>query len=182
MFESSSVALAVGFVVVRAVPIIIPPLPGILIDFAGIAFFGSLYGCVLGLLGMHLGSVCAFFVARYHREWVSARMPILTRLHTLEGQYSPRQTFAALVSVRVFTSPLFDYVNYVAGFSSMSFRMYFFSTLVGTVPYAIVVYYIGESILAFGPVLAAGAVGALLIGLWFLKRKLMAQALRGEVG
>ena len=161
------------FVLARAVPIIIPPIPGIGFDLIGIILFGWQWGLVFGLLGGMLGSAVAFYLTRRHRAWVLARMPLLATLHALEDRYSERQKFWTLVGVRLLTSPMFDYVNYVAGLTKMRFRSYMLSTFLGVLPYAFCVYYFGERVLAMGWLVGVCAFVVLMCGVGMLQHQLM---------
>lgn len=136
------------FMLLRMVPILIPPIPGIAFDLLGIALFGWLWGLIYALIGAHVASVIAFYIARYHREWVAAHIAPIAALHRLEEQYSERQKFVILVAVRFLTSPFFDYMNYLAGLTKLSLPRYLLSTFVGVFPYAFCIYYFGERLLS----------------------------------
>ena len=69
------------FVLLRAVPIIIPPIPGVLFDLVGVAIFGWQLGLALALMGALLGSSASFFIARYFREPLVKRFVPLPKLH-----------------------------------------------------------------------------------------------------
>ena len=161
------------FVLLRSVPVIIPPIPGVGFDLLGIALFGWQYGLILALLGGHLGSVIAFYLARRHRAFVARHVHALSALHALEEQYSERQKFWTLVGVRFMTSPLFDYVNYIAGLTKMSFSKYLLSTFIGIFPYAFCIYYFGQRMLQMGWVYAVFAFVGLLILLSLFQDRIM---------
>jgi len=138
------------FILLRAVPVIIPPIPGIAFDLLGIAVFGWKLGLILALIGGHLGAIIAFYLARYYRDFVARYLAPIRTLHHLEERYSEKEKFWILIAVRFVTSPVFDYVNYVAGFTKMSFTKYILSTFIGVLPYSFCIYYFGGKLLMSG--------------------------------
>ena len=140
------------FVIARMLPIVIPEIPGLIFDLVGVAIFGWKLGLVLALIGALLGSSVSFFIARRFREAVVKHFVPLQKLHELEARYSEKQKFWTLVGARFITSPFFDYVNYAAGLTRMSFPTFISSTFIGILPYAFIVYYFGGLSLTKGPV------------------------------
>ena len=131
------------FILARAIPIVLAPIPGLIFDFIGIAIFGWKLGLILALLGAHLGATLAFYIARYFRESAVKHFAPLRLVHEWEEQYSERQKFWMLVAARFITSPFFDYVSYAAGLTKISFRKYILSTLIGIAPFMFGIYYFG---------------------------------------
>lgn len=142
------------FILVRTVPVIIPPIPGVVVDLVGVAMFGWKLGLFLALIGAHIGASVAFFIARYYRESAVKYFVPLQKLHELEAQYSEHQKFWALVGVRFITSPFFDYMSFAAGLTRMSYLTFLASTFLGVLPYAFTVYFFGGLSLDQGPLFA----------------------------
>ncbi len=138
------------FILLRAVPVVIAPLPGVAFDLVGLAVFGWQFGLLLALIGGHLGASIAFFIARQFREPAVQYFVPLQKLHELEAHYSERQKFLTLVSVRFITSPFFDYVSYAAGLTRMPFWTFLLSTFIGVLPFSFVIYYFGGIIFSWG--------------------------------
>ncbi len=160
LLESHPLLAPFIFIAVRIIPIVIPPFPGIVLDFVGIAFFGPGKGLILALIAGHIAASFAFYVGRYFREGAVRRFASIKTIHELEEQYSEKKKFLTLVTVRFFTAPLFfDYMSYAAGLTKMSFTSYIFSTFIGVFPYAFLVYYFGGISFSYSP---------LLSGLFFL--------------
>src|SRR3989344_9335971 len=145
------VAAPVLFVLARAVPVIIPPIPGVVFDLVGVAMFGWKFGLVLALIGANAGASIGFFVARYFRETAVTYFVPLQKLHELEAQYSEKQKFWGLVGLRFITSPFFDYASYAAGLTKMSYWTFLFSTFIGVLPFAFAIYYFGNLALYQSP-------------------------------
>lgn len=156
------------FILLRAVPVIIPPIPGVLFDLVGVALFGWQLGLFLALIGAHIGAAGSFFIARYFREPVVRRFVPLQKLHEIEAQYSERQKFWGLVGLRFITSPFFDYANYAAGLTNMSFFTFILSTFIGVLPYAFIIYYFGSLSLYQGPIFALMFFGGIAVLAGFL--------------
>lgn len=150
ILTSYPVAAPLLFVLLRAVPVVVAPIPGVAFDLVGLAVFGWQFGLVLALIGGHLGASIAFFIGRYFREPAVKYFIPLQRLHEFEERYSERQKFWTLVAVRFITSPFFDYVSYAAGLTKMPFWTFLLSTFIGVLPFSFVIYYFGGIIFSWG--------------------------------
>lgn len=158
------------FILVRTVPIVIAPIPGILVDAIGIFVFGWAKGFMLAMVGIMLGAMAAFWIGRYFREPLVRRFASLRKVHEWEDKYSERQKFWALVFMRITTSPLFDYVSYAAGLSKISAAKFFFSTFIGTLPLVFGFYYFGGLFFSKG-LYTTVALFSILSVLWILFKK-----------
>lgn len=155
------------FVIVRAVAVIIPPVPGILTDLVGIVAFGWMGGLILGELGIIIGSVTAFWLARTLRERLVRRLVPLQAVEEWEGRYSEHQKFWALVAIRLVAIPFFDYISYAAGLTKIRLGVFLLSTFLGTFPLMFVVYYFGG--LTFNKGLYFGVLFAIgIIAVWLM--------------
>ncbi len=133
----------VVFVLLRMVPVVVAPIPGLLLDVLGIAVFGWQLGFVLGVIGVNLGALAAFYIGRYFREPAVRRLASLRLVHEWEGTYSEKQKFWVLVLLRFTVTSYFDYVSYAAGLTKMRVSSYVLSTFIGTLPFMFLVYYLG---------------------------------------
>lgn len=156
-------AVAVFFVA-RAVPVVVPPVPGLALDLIGVALFGTWRGFLIGYLAVQAGSLISFLIARLLREKAVCYFVSLQKVHELEASYSAARKFWALVLLRFATVPLFDIVNYAAGLTTVRTLTFFVATAVSTAPLMFVIYFFGG--LSFGahPLLAF-AFFALLLAL-----------------
>lgn len=152
------------FVLARAIPVVVAPIPGLVFDFVGVAVFGWKLGLVLALIGAHLGATIAFYIGRCFREPAVKYFAPLRSVHEWEDQYSEQRKFWMLVAARFITSPFFDYVSYAAGLTKMSYTKFIFSTFIGIFPFAFAIYYFGGLALYQGPLYAL----ALFIGMFIL--------------
>lgn len=132
-----------AFVIFRSLTVILPPLPGIVVDLPGILVFGWLRGFLLAEIGIMLGAMVAFFIARKFREPVVKRFAPLQKLHQLEDKVSERKKFWSLVAFRLPANIVFDYISYAAGLSKIGPVKFFFATLTGNIPSTFSFYYFG---------------------------------------
>lgn len=136
------------FIIIRSLAVIFPPIPGIILDAMGIAFFGWKLGFIYAEIGIVGGAMVAFWIARKYREPVVRRFVALQKLHTWEDTLSERKKFWSLVGLRFITGPLlFDYINYVAGLTKINPFKFFIATIIGSLPVMIPIYYFGDKML-----------------------------------
>lgn len=134
---------ALLFTVFQAVQVVVPVLPGGLGCLAGVLLFGPAWGFVYNYVGICIGSLLAFTVAR------SCGRPLLHLLfsqRTIE-RYSrwteERDRFARLFALAIFlpVAPD-DFLCYLAGTTDMTWRRYTAIILLGK-PFAIALYSLG---------------------------------------
>lgn len=136
------------FILLRAAPVVIAPIPGLAFDLVGLAVFGWKAGFVLAYAGVQLGALVSFGIARFFREPAVRYFAPIQKVHEWEERYSVTQKFWMLVLLRLATSPFFDYVGYAAGLARVGVVPYVASTLVSTFPLMFAIYYFGG--LSFG--------------------------------
>jgi len=137
------------FIIIRSLGVIFPPIPGIILDAVGIYFFGWKLGFVYAEIGVVGGAMVAFLIARRCREPVVRRFVTLQKLHAWEDTVSERKKFWSLVGLRLITGPLlFDYVNYVAGLTKINPLKFLVTTIIGSLPVMIPIYYFGDKLLS----------------------------------
>ena len=143
LFLNYPIFAPVIFIIIRPLAIIIPPIPGILIDLPGIVTFGWFWGFIYAEAGIMLGAMIAFLIARRFKEPVVKRIVSLQKIEEWENKLSEKQKFWTLVAIRLPTNALFDYISYAAGFTRISSIKFFFSTLLGNIPSVFLVFYFG---------------------------------------
>jgi uncharacterized membrane protein YdjX (TVP38/TMEM64 family) len=158
------------FIVVRALAIIFPPIPGIVIDLIGVAIFPWFLGFIYGEIGVVVGAFIAFWIARKFREPLVKKFVPLNKVNQWEEKLSNNQEFLFWVGLRLFFNPLFDYVSYAAGLTKISTTKYILTTVLGTVPTMFVIYYFGGLSISKGVIFSLGFVLILFI-VWFLLKK-----------
>ena len=134
------------FILFQAVQVVVPVLPGGIGCLAGVLIFGPVWGFVYNYVGICIGSLAAFAVAR------NCGKPLLTMLFSEKtiAKYSrwaeERNRFARLFALAIFlpVSPD-DFLCYLAGTTEMSWRQYTAIILLGK-PFAIALYSLGLTV------------------------------------
>ena len=135
------------FVAFQAVQVVVPVLPGGLGCLAGVVLFGAALGFVYNYVGICIGSLLAFAVAR------SCGRPLLRLLFSekLLTKYSSwteqNNRFARLFALAIFfpVAPD-DFLCYLAGTTSMTWRRFTAIILLGK-PLSIALYSLGLTVL-----------------------------------
>jgi tRNA pseudouridine55 synthase len=143
---SDSWWVSILFIFARAIPVIIAPIPGVLVDAFGIATFGVAKGFILAEAGIVIGSAVAFGVGRFGRRFLR-KTSFFKNLEEWEKQIDPNSSFWTLVLARMISSPAFDYISYAAGLTTLTFKKYILATIIGTIPIMLLIYTIGTTIL-----------------------------------
>ena len=171
--------VSVLFVFVRTIPVLIAPIPGIVVDLFGIATFGPLKGFILAEIGLVLGSSIAFLIGRFGRRLL-AYLGKLEQLEEWERYINPDQPLLVLAGARAVSTPVFDYISYAAGLTSMGFWRFTWATLLGTAPIMFVIYFFGKEVLeqhlSLVMLLTGGFIFVYLIYV-FLKKNLLMRKL-----
>ena len=135
------------FILFQAVQVVVPVLPGGLGCLAGVLLFGPWWGFVYNYVGICLGSMVVFAVAR------TCGKPLLTMLfppkliHKYSRWAEEKDRFARLFALVIFfpVAPD-DFLCYLAGTTEMTWRRYVTIILLGK-PFAIGLYSLGLTIL-----------------------------------
>jgi uncharacterized membrane protein YdjX (TVP38/TMEM64 family) len=121
------------FIVLQALQVVFAPIPGEATGFIGGYLFGVPLGLLYSTLGLTLGSILAFLIARwleehYVKRWIPAE--ILKKFDFLMERQG------ALVAFILFLLPGFpkDYLCFVLGLSHMPFKLFLLISVVGRLP------------------------------------------------
>lgn len=143
LVASCGMAGALLFTVFQAVQVVVPILPGGLGCLAGVLLFGPVWGFVYNYIGICVGSLLAFAVAR------NCGKPLLSLLFSEKtiARYSrwteEKDRFARLFALAIFlpVAPD-DFLCYLAGTTEMSWGRYT-SIILLCKPFAIALYSLG---------------------------------------
>jgi uncharacterized membrane protein YdjX (TVP38/TMEM64 family) len=144
-----------------AANIVASPLPGGPILIAAGAAFGPAWAAVYGLLGIELGSLIAFLLARILgadivRRWLGERA---TR--RLEGS---EMTLMAIVFVsRVIPIISFDVVSYAMGLTPLRLWRFALANLAGIIPMTLLLVLVGDGIITADAGSIGLAIGAMVV-------------------
>lgn len=147
LVSSFGMAGALLFTVFQAVQVVVPILPGGLGCLAGVLLFGPVWGFAYNYVGICVGSLLAFGVAR---NCGKPLLPLLFSEKTIE-KYSrwtgEKDRFARLFTLAIFlpVAPD-DFLCYLAGTTEMTWRRYTAIIFLGK-PFAIALYSLGLTVI-----------------------------------
>lgn len=143
LLEKSGILAPLLFVIVQAVQVVIPIMPGAIGCVFGVAFFGAFWGFVFNYIGICIGSVCAFLLARKYGMMFVQNMTgskfYNKYQHFLEKENQFEKMFALLIFLPVAPD---DFLCYLAGVSRMRLTRFTTIILLGK-PTAILMYSMG---------------------------------------
>lgn len=147
LVSSAGPAGALLFTVFQAVQVVVPILPGGLGCLAGVLLFGPVWGFIYNYVGICIGSLIVFAVAR------NCGRPLLSLLFSEKtiqkyGRWAEeKDRFARLFAWAIFlpVAPD-DFLCYLAGTTDMTWRRYAAIILLGK-PFAIALYSLGLTLI-----------------------------------
>ena len=150
-FLEIHIALApVISIIFRTASIILAPLPGTPIDLINIALFGKITGFIYAEISIIVGGMINFWIGRRFREPVLKSFIPLDKIQIWEERLGEKTGFWGLIFIRMITSPIFDYLSYVAGLTKMSYSRFFITSLIASIPPMAAFYYLGGVFLERG--------------------------------
>jgi uncharacterized membrane protein YdjX (TVP38/TMEM64 family) len=131
--EAAGPLAPVFFILIQTLQVVFAPIPGEATGFIGGYLFGAPLGLLYSTLGLTLGSVLAFLIARWlEKRYVKRWLPqeILEKFDFLMERQG------ALVAFILFIIPGFpkDYLCFVLGLSRMPFKLFLLIVTVGRIP------------------------------------------------
>jgi len=149
------------FIGIQALQVVFAPIPGEATGFVGGALFGIPLGFLYSTLGLTLGSVLAFLLARWLEIRVVARW---VGQETMDRFEFLMEHQGALVAFFLFVVPGFpkDYLCFILGLSHMSLRLFFILSTVGRLPGTLMLTVWGDQAIS-GQWLALGVTGGLCL-------------------
>ncbi len=130
------------YILLQAVQVVIPVLPGGIGIVAGPVLFGAVWGTVDNYIGICLGSLFAFHLARrYATPLVDSLFP--ARFRDRYRRWTGHKNFTRMFAIAI-VAPVApdDFLCYMAGTTTMSWRTYTLIILLGK-PWAITAYTFG---------------------------------------
>lgn len=143
LLEKSGVLAPVIFIVVQAVQVVVPILPGSIGCVFGVIFFGAFWGFVYNYIGICIGSVCAFVLARRYGTMFVRNMTGSKFYDKYQKFLEQENRFEKLFALLIFlpVAPD-DFLCYLAGVSRMRLSKFTTIILLGK-PAAIFLYSMG---------------------------------------
>ena len=133
---------AVLFILIQVVQVVVPIIPGALGCLAGVIIFGAVGGFILNYIGICIGSILAFYLARsYGMGFVEKLVnpKLLKKYHS----WLSSDKFDRLLAIAIFlpVAPD-DFLCYLAGITNISAKKFSLIILMGK-PFAIAAYSMG---------------------------------------
>jgi len=146
--------------------LVIPIVPAVIFQIGAGLIFGPWLGLVSALVADFLGASTGFLLARY---WGKA---LLTRFLSPEAQtqlanLTARMSWRVVIVLRLLPGPVYPFVSFAAGYSSLHFLHFTIASLIGVFPGLLLLVVAGD-LVESSPVLAFAIVAFLLIGLALL--------------
>lgn len=134
---------SIAFILIQLVQVVVPIIPGAITIPIGIMIFGHLNGFLLNFIGIMIGSVINYYLARkYGRPFVRSIISE-KQYQKYIGKIENNKTFNQFFTASMFfpVSPA-DLLCYLAGLSNMSFKHFFVSLFAGK-PFTLLSYSYG---------------------------------------
>ena len=158
----------------RFIGVVLAPLPGSPISFASIVILPWHEAWLWNFIGMELGSITAFIVARKFREPVVARFAPLDKIHQWQGEISKKRQFWGFAGLRVVTLVAFDFVSYAAGLTKLPFRTFIIASFLVDIPASLLFFYFGGLAVRYS-IFILGGLGVIFILSIFIWNRLQAR-------
>lgn len=134
------------FLAIQIIQVIIAPIPGNVTTLAGGAIFGVWEGFLYGAIGIFIGSVIGYWLARFYGK------PLVIRLVGSDTYDKYADTFLGrsfIVLLTIFLFPFFpdDALCLIAGVSKIKFGLFTILVIVGRTPGILMSSYIGAGVI-----------------------------------
>jgi uncharacterized membrane protein YdjX (TVP38/TMEM64 family) len=150
--------------------VVIPPIPGLVIDAVGVIVFGWFWGFIYATIAVVTASMISFYIGRRYREPFIGKFISIQKIHDFEDKLSDKQKFWTLVGIRFVSSPFFDIINYVAGLTKIKPAHYFLSSIIVSAPLGFIIYYFGGIILNAPIIIITTIVFLIPLLIWYKKK------------
>ncbi len=134
------------FLAIQIIQVIIAPIPGNVTTLAGGAIFGVWEGFLYGAIGIFIGSVIGYWLARFYGK------PLVIKLVGSDTYDKYANTFfgrSFIVLLTIFLFPFFpdDALCLIAGVSKIKFGLFTILVIVGRTPGILMSSYIGAGVI-----------------------------------
>ena len=127
---------------VKALGIVWPPLPGVVITLGAIPIVGWIPALIADVLGWYLGSSIAFFLAR--RFGIKAILFFFGEagvIRVKKFKVNPKRELEALIIMKCLGGSIGEFINYAAGLTTVKFRNFFLANFIASIVIAIPLFY-----------------------------------------
>jgi len=150
------------------------PLPASIMTLAGGLVFGPLWGSLAAVTGATTRACGQFLIARLLGRDAVAHV-FKGRIAAIDKHIS-NNAFYTVLLIRLIPNVPFDMQNYGLGFSTVSFGPYALGTLLGVIPGACALVYLGHSLTDLRQIWKLIMAILLILGLMVLQRRIAARS------
>jgi uncharacterized membrane protein YdjX (TVP38/TMEM64 family) len=162
---------------------VVAPIPSEPLMMAAGYVYGSTAGFAIAWIGVVVGALACFGLARLFGRPLALRFVKSHHLDTLDSYVAERgvgSTFAVLLAIRVLAFASFDVVSYGCGLTRFPVGWFLLATVLGVVPKAFTFTYAGASVASrpgwLDAVILVGSLGFLVLVPWLARRRRQANA------
>lgn len=142
ILEENLTISVVVFVLIAALESIIAPLSIFPLIPLASNLFGWVVTAFLSIVGWTLGAFIAFKISRVYGKPLVKKLVSLKKLEEFENKLPEKHFFLTIVLLRMFVTV--DFLSYALGlFSKMKTSTYMYATIIGLIPFALVISYLG---------------------------------------
>lgn len=156
----------------QVIQVIIAPMPGQVVAFVSGYIFGAFKGTILSMIGLTIGAIFAFFLARLTGRRLLRFFLHETALKRLDT-YTLKQGPFVLFLLLLIPNPLGDGVYYLAGLTNIPWLFYLIIVIISRLPSNLVNNLIGANVTSFSTYhwIAFGLILLIITLLYFLYNK-----------
>ncbi len=167
--QAHSILGPLAVIIVRFITIVLAPLPSAPVAFASLAVLPWWQALIYNVIGVQAGIIVAFFIARKFREPIVRYVAPLQKVHEWQDRLTQKQQITAFVALRFISLAVYDVVSYAAGLSKLSFRTFFFGSLLVDLPMMFLFFYVGGIAYSYSLYITIFFVSLLVLGLLVLR-------------
>lgn len=131
------------YIFIAAFATIFAPLSALPLLPVAVQFYGWRLAAFYSLIGWVIGAIVAFYIARSLGVKILEKLVSLDKIHEYEKIIPKKDIFLSIIILRIILPS--DIVSYAIGLlSKVDFKTYFFATIIGMIPFAIILSYIGS--------------------------------------
>ncbi len=132
------------YIIATALSVVLLPLSSLPLIPVVAATWGVVWGSVLSILGWWIGALVAFGITRRYGRRYLDRFMHTEGWRAWERKLPPEATFLGIVVIRMIL-PV-DIPSFALGLSTVSFRVYAWASLIGMIPFTVVLVAGGEAL------------------------------------
>lgn len=171
------------FICLQIFQVVVAAVPGEIVQIAGGYFFGTIGGATFLTSGLIIGSVIAFFAARFLGYGLVKTFVSQAKLNKFMGILSSTKSEMVLFILYLFPGIPKDVLTYIAGLTPINPARFLVLAILGRMPALVVSCYIGASLERenlMAVVIVTVATVLLIVAGWLFRDKILEKARRRQ--